>query len=128
MKKEDLIKFWEEYCIAMDKEFSFKKETNGNVTYVYAEVKWSENGIEEIRLLNLIGLENILDGEKAEYEKYELDTFNKDGKVDIEIPIPMRLDLNSYITSIPIYVVRNSDNECIINYPNMDELFNNKKI
>lgn len=75
--------------------------------------------------MNSDGIKHILDGNTSEYEKDELDTFNKDGKIDRNIRRPMRLDLNSYVTSVPALVLRYSDNKCDITYPNISKLFNN---
>lgn len=126
MKKENLEKIWEEFCIGAEKELKSKKEVNGNVIQLFAEVKWNENGIVEVSALNGVGMKNILDGNTSEYEKDELDTFNKYGKIDKNIPKPMRLDLNSYVTSMPALVVRYSNNECIVTHPNMNKIFDNK--
>ena len=124
MKKENLENIWEEFCVAAKEELKSKKKP-GNVIELFTEVKWNENGIEELSILNSCGLQNILNGEAAEYEKDELDIFNKDGKIDRNIRRPMRLDLNSYVTSVPALVLRYSDNNCDITYPNISKLFNN---
>lgn len=124
MKKENLENIWEEFCVAAKEELKFKKKP-GNVIELFAEVKWGENGIEEVSVLNSFGLQNILNGQAAEYERDELDTFNKDGKIDRNVLRPMRLDLNSYVTSVPALVLRYSDNKCDITYPNISKLFNN---
>ena len=124
MKKENLENIWEEFCVAAKEELKSKKKP-GNVIELFAEIKWGENGIEEVSVLNSFGLQNILNGQAAEYERDELDTFNKDGKIDRNILRPMRLDLNSYVTSVPALVLRYSDNKCDITYPNISKLFNN---
>ena len=124
MKKENLENIWEEFCVAAKEELKSKKKP-GNVIELFTEVKWNENGIEELSILNSCGLQNILNGEAAEYEKDELDIFNKDGKIDRNIRRPMRLDLNSYVTSVPALVLRYSDDKCDITYPNMSTSFNN---
>lgn len=125
MKKENLEKVWKEFCIGAEEELSSKKDDKGIIIQLFSEIKWNENGIVEINVLNGVGMKSILDGNTSEYEKDELDTFNKDGKVDKNIPKAMRLDLNSYVTSMPTLVVRYANNECDVTYPNMDRLFNN---
>ena len=125
MKKENLEKIWEDYCVKARGELSSTKDVKGNVIEIFCEVKWDESGIVEISVLNEVGMKNISNGETSEFEKDELYIFNKNGKVDRNTLKPMNLNLNSYCTFVPALVSKHPNNMWNIVYPNMNILFNN---
>ena len=121
MNKEKIETTWKKYYEKANQELISKMNVKGNVINVFCEIKYDDNGIAEIQILNSKGIKHMIYGDTNEYEKDELDIFNVDGKVDNNVLRPMNFNLNTYCASIPVLITNDGD----IIYPNMDKAFNN---